>query len=172
MTEGLILVENCLTGFSLRKHIRLICSGKVTTGFGMLKRLAMGADLCYSSRGMMLALGCIQALKCNTNKCPVGLATQDPLLTVGLVVEDKDQRVANYHRHTIKSLADLLGAMGLKGHEEARPWHISRRVGLSQVKHYGEIYRFLNDGDLLREPLPEDFEIACRHASAESFSYV
>ena len=142
LTEGLILVQNCLTGFSLRKHIRLICSGKVTTGFGMLKRLAMGADLCYSSRGMMLALGCIQALKCNTNKCPVGLATQDPLLTVGLVVEDKDQRVANYHRHTIKSLADLLGAIGLKGHEETRPWHISRRVGLAQVKHYGEIYRF------------------------------
>ena len=45
-------------------------SGKVTTGFEMIKLIALGADLVYSARGMLLALGCIQALKCNSNDCP------------------------------------------------------------------------------------------------------
>ena len=49
---------------------------------------------------MMLALGYIQALECNQNICPTGIATQDPQLTAGLVVSDKRVRVANYHRET------------------------------------------------------------------------
>ena len=57
LTEGLIFVHNALRGFGLRKHIKLIASGKIITGFDMAKRLAQGADLCNSARGMMFALG-------------------------------------------------------------------------------------------------------------------
>ncbi len=72
LVEGLIFVHNALTGYSLRDKVKIIASGKVTSGFGMLKRLAIGADACYSARSMMMAIGCIQALKCNSNHCPVG----------------------------------------------------------------------------------------------------
>ncbi len=104
--EGLIFVHNALVGYSLRSQIKVLASGKVTSGFGLVKRLALGADACYSARGMMLALGCIQALKCNSNHCPVGVATQDPYLMAGLDPTNKSNRVANFHRETIKSLSE------------------------------------------------------------------
>ncbi len=169
LTEGLIFVHNSLTGFGLRRKIKVFASGKVTTGFGMVKRMAMGADAIYCARGMMMSLGCIQAVKCNTNKCPVGIATQDPGLMVGLVVEDKNKRVASYHKQTIKSFSQLLGAMGLEHSSDLKPWHIMRRVSFSDVKHYGRIYQFLNEGDLLQEPQSDLYREAWRAASADTF---
>ncbi len=169
--EGLIFVHNALVGYGVRKKIRILASGKVTSGFGMLKRLALGADACYSARGMMLALGCIQALKCNSNHCPVGVATQDPSLTVGLVPAAKSVRVANFHRETIESLCEMLGAIGLSSSSDLRPWHIMHRISPTEVKHYGEIYDFLDEGELLRDPLPESYRRACESASASTFSH-
>ncbi len=169
LNEGLIFVHNILVGFSLRHKIKIISSGKINSGFGILKHMVMGADLCYSSRGMMLALGCIQALSCNTNKCPTGITTQDPRLMVGLVVAEKNKRVANFHKATIKSFAEILGAMGLESPKHLKPWHLLRRVALDQVKDYSEIYPYLKDGDLFKEPLPPEFLRAYQTSSAETF---
>jgi glutamate synthase domain-containing protein 2 len=171
LVEGLIFVHNALVGYSLRKKIRVLASGKVTSGFSVLKRLALGADACSSARGMMLALGCIQALKCNSNHCPVGVATQDPRLMVGLVPTAKSVRVANFHRETMASLGEMLGAIGLVSPEDLRPWHIVHRVSPTEVRHYGELYDFLNDGDLLRQPLPPSYKRACEGASPETFGH-
>ena len=172
LVEGLIFVHNALVGYGLRKEIRIIASGKVTSGFAVLKRLAIGADACYSSRGMMLALGCIQALKCNSNECPVGVATQKAHLTAGLVPSDKSARVASYHGETIESLCEMLGAVGLDSPEDLRPWHVVHRTSPTETKHYGELYEYLADGDLLSEPLPASYERACRVASADTFAHV
>ncbi|MFQ5639892.1 MAG: FMN-binding glutamate synthase family protein [bacterium] len=171
LIEGLIFVHNALVGFSVRNHIRVFASGKVTTGFGMVKRLALGADACYSARGMMLALGCIQALKCNSNHCPVGVTTQKPDLVAGLVVEDKYKRVANFHHEQLKSVCEIMGAMGIANPDHLHPWHIMRRTGPTEIKHYGEIYEFLNDGDLLQENLPNSYKRAWHAASAETFEH-
>ncbi len=62
--------------FNLRNRLRLWTSGKVTTSFDVIKRIAIGADAVYSARGMLLALGCIQALRCHSNHCPTGITTQ------------------------------------------------------------------------------------------------
>ncbi|MCB0406600.1 MAG: FMN-binding glutamate synthase family protein, partial [Bdellovibrionales bacterium] len=113
MIDGLAFVHNILNGLDIRKYIKLIASGKITSGFHIARAIALGADTCNSARAMMMALGCIQALLCNTNRCPTGIATQDPNLTVGLVVDDKKVRVANYHEETIKSFVEMLGASGL-----------------------------------------------------------
>ena len=172
LVEGLIFVHNALVGYSVRQRIKVIASGKVTSGFSLMKRLALGADACYSARGMMLALGCIQALKCNSNHCPVGVATQDRWLMAGLDPENKSARVANFHRETIKSLSELLGAVGLAKSSDLRPWHIMHRVSPTITKHYGEIYDFLDDGELLRDPLPPDYKRACEAAAAETFMHV
>lgn len=172
LVEGLIFVHNALVGYGIRSEIKVVASGKVTSGFSMLKRLALGADVCYSARGMMMALGCIQALKCNSNHCPVGVASQDPNLMAGLVPADKSIRVANYHKETVKSLCEMLGAMGLNGPDELQAWHIMRRISPTEVRHYGEIYEFIEDGDLLREELPQSYARACHAASAETFAHV
>lgn len=150
----------------------MLASGRVSSGFTMLKLLAVGADACYSARGMMLALGCIQALKCNSNHCPVGVATQDKQLAAGLVPANKCVRVANFHRLTVASLCEMLGAAGVASAADLRPWHIMHRVSATQTKHYGELYEYLKNGALLHEPLPESYRRACNSASADSFSHV
>lgn len=169
--DGLIFVHNALMGFALRKKIKILASGKVTSGFGMVKRLALGADACYSARGMMLALGCIQALKCNSNECPVGVATQNPALMAGLVPRQKSVRVANFHRETVESLCEMLGAIGLAKPSDLRPWHIMSRISQTEVRHYGEIYSYLQEGDLLKTPLPAAYRRACEAASSASFAH-
>jgi glutamate synthase domain-containing protein 2 len=171
LRDALIFVHNALVGFSLREKIRLICSGRTVTGFDMILRFALGADMCNSARAMMMALGCIQALRCNSNKCPTGVATQDPQLIRGLHVADKTERVAQFHRETVHSLAELLGAMGLESPDQVRPWHVMRRTGISEVKHYGEIYSFIEDGSLLRRPLPPGFARSCESASSATFAH-
>lgn len=172
LNEGLMIVQNALVGFGLRDKIKIISSGKINSGFGILKHMMMGADLCYSSRGMMLALGCIQALMCNTNHCPTGVATQDPDLYNGLVVARKNKRVFNFHHATVKSFAEMLGATGCANISQLNPKYLMRRISFSQIKDYSQIYHFLSKGDLLKEPYPEDFQGAMLHSSAETFARV
>ena len=172
LVEGLIFVHNALVGYGLRDRISVIASGKVTSGFDLLKRLALGADACYSARSMMLALGCIQALKCNSNHCPVGVATTNAALMKGLVPSQKSDRVENYHKETIQSLSEMLGAIGLQSPEELRPWHVLHRTSPTETKHYGELYDFLDSGELLQEPLPDDYRRACHAASPDTFAHV
>ncbi len=172
LNEGLVIVHNSLVGFALRDKVRIISSGKINSGFGIIKHMVMGADLCYSSRGMMLSLGCIQALQCNTNHCPTGVATQNPSLVNGLVVSQKNKRVANFHKATVKSFAEILGAMGFLDPQKLRPRHLMRRISLSQVKDYSEIYPFIKEGDLLKNPVPQEFERAYQTSSAETFEHV
>ena len=149
LTDGLLFIHNALLGSGLRNKIRIICSGKIVTGFNMIQRMAIGADLCNSARAMMFALGCIQALKCNTNHCPVGVATQDPDLIRGLDVESKKNRVCNYHRNTINSFLDIIGAAGLSHPNELRPRHIHRRISPTEVQDYSRIYPTLKPSVLL-----------------------
>lgn len=171
LIPSLIFVHNALVGFSLRDKIKVISSGKITTGEDIVKQLCLGADLCYSARAMMFALGCIQALRCNTNKCPVGVTTQDPNLVAGLVVSDKKDRVACFHDETVKSVAELIGAMGIERTEDLRQWHVMRRIGPNEVRHYGEIYEYLEDGDLLKDDLPKSYARATLAAVPETFRH-
>ncbi len=170
LTEGLIFVQNALVGFSLREKIKIFASGRVTTGFGMVHHMAIGADAIYSARGMMMALGCIQALKCDSNHCPVGITTHDPGLVIGLVVSEKRHRVASYHRNTVKSLSQIIGVMGLEHPSLLRPWHIMHRLDTVRATHLGHIYNFLKGGELLSDALPVDFEEAHKVSSADSFA--
>lgn len=169
LTEGLTFVHNSLVGFGLRDEIKVIAAGKIATAFSIVKKLALGADLCNSARGMMMSLGCIQALSCNTNRCPTGVATQDPKLYFGLDPTRKSWRVASFQRETIKSVAELLGAMGVDHSSDVRPWHLFRRVGVEKIAHYGDLIEFLEPGSLLKAPYPASFARAMDHASAKTF---
>ncbi|WP_141732472.1 FMN-binding glutamate synthase family protein [Oligoflexus tunisiensis] len=140
LTEALVLVHNALVKHQLRSHIRIICSGKIFSGFDIVRALALGADLCASARGMMLALGCIQALKCDSDRCPTGVATQDPHLVAGLVPAEKSYRVASYHRKTLESVAHMMGAMGLQHLCEITADIISKRSVDGELKTLREIH--------------------------------
>jgi glutamate synthase domain-containing protein 2 len=172
LVDGLTFVHNALVGIDLRDQVKIIASGKVATGFGLTRLLALGADLCNAARSMMLSLGCIQARKCNSNECPVGVATQDPSLVRGLDVASKAVRVARYHAETIHAATELMGAAGLASPEELRPWHITRRVSQLETLHYGEIVDYLQPGALLQNEPPRSFARAWRASSADSFGHV
>ncbi len=171
LIPSLIFVHNSLVGFSLRDKIKIISSGKIVTGKDIIKQLCLGADLCYSARAMMFALGCIQALRCNTNKCPTGVTTQDPNLVAGLVVSDKKDRVAAFHEETIASVAEIMSAMGIATTKDLKPWHVMKRISPNQSKHFGEIYEFLEEGALLSNNPPKSFERALKAAVAETFDH-
>lgn len=172
LTDAIIFAHNALVGFNLRERIKLIAAGRVTTGFGMVRSLCLGADLIYSARAMMMSIGCIQALRCNANNCPTGVATQDPKLTYGLVVEHKRKRVATYHHETVDATAHIMGAMGVQGLRDLNPWHIMRRVSEKEVRHFGDLYEYIEPGSLLKmEDIPESFSRAFSASSPHQFGY-
>lgn len=140
LRDGLAFVCDTLTGFDLKKDIKVIASGKIISGFHMARAVALGADMCNSARAMMLALGCIQALECHENTCPTGVATQNKSLMRGLVVEDKSKRVASYHGKTVHSFVELVAATGNSHYSQLSRAHIKRRVSMDKVMRYDEIY--------------------------------
>lgn len=168
--EGLAFVSDALIGFDLKKDIRIFTSGKIITGFHMFRAIAMGADACYSARAMMLSLGCIQALECNSNTCPTGITTHDAELVKGLVVSDKKVRVANYHHETVKGFVELLGATGLKDATKLNRSHVYRRTNFHEVKRLDQIFPYIPKACLLTEDtVPEDWKLVWSEADAKSF---
>ncbi|NOX85337.1 MAG: FMN-binding glutamate synthase family protein [Chlorobi bacterium] len=143
LREGLAFAYDTLTRYNLKKDIKLIASGKILSGFHIARVLALGADLCNSARAMMMAIGCIQALQCNKNTCPVGVATQDKQLVKGLNIEDKSLRVFNYHHETLHSFAEMIAAAGFSKPSDIRREHINRRVSATQIMNYGQLYPYV-----------------------------
>lgn len=168
--EAVVFVHNTLVGFGLRKDIRLIASGHIVSGFDVFRAHALGADACNAARAMMIAVGCIQALECNLNTCPTGVATQDEELVAGLVVSDKTQRVANFHKKTVESFIELLAGAGFDAPSKITRKSITRRVFMNQVKRYDEIYPYIPEGCLLQAAtIPDDWKELIAMAQPDSF---
>jgi len=151
LKDALIFVNEALIGIGMRDQIRIIASGKIISAFHLLRTLALGADTVNSARGMMMSLGCIQARSCNTDHCPTGIATQNPARSKGLVVSDKATRVANFHKSTIVSLMEILGAAGLERLEQLEPKHINRRIEGTNIQTYAQLYPCIGPGSLLED---------------------
>ncbi len=169
LTEGLVFVHNALVGAGLRQHIRLIASGKVSSGFDMARLVAIGADTCNSARAMMFAIGCIQARRCNSNDCPTGVATQNPALVEGLDVVDKTERVFRFHRATVHAFLELLGAAGFDEPNDLKPAHVHRRLDFHRSLNYAELFEYLQPGALLGENVPPAWASAWSSANADRF---
>lgn len=171
LREGLLMVHNTLVGAGVREHIKIGAAGKVVSAFDIISLLAMGADFTNAGRGYMFALGCIQSLACGTNKCPVGVATQDPGRQRALVVPDKAERVYNFHRNTLMALAEMLAASGIEKPADLGPQHLVSRVSASEIRLYSQIHTFLEPGELLKQGEQHPFYgLSWKLASAHSFT--
>ncbi len=169
--EGLTFVYNALVGFNLKKEITIISSGKILTGFDIFKAISLGADITYSARAMMMAVGCIQALECNHNTCPTGVATQDPELNKGLVVSDKKIRVANYHRETVKAFVELMAASGIDNPDKINRNHVYQRVEQHLSRSFSQTYPYIPEGCLLNaESTPRKWKKYMAQADPHSFA--
>lgn len=173
LEDGLTFVCDALRGFGLREDIRVIASGKVFTSFEILTRLAIGADMVGSARAMMLAMGCIQALRCNTNDCPTGVATSNPHLVKGLHVPSKSKRVARFQHETIHHFIELLSALGYGHPRELKRSDVNRRLSNGIVKTYEEIHPSMPIGALLEvqtaQDLPFNWQVALAKAQSHTF---
>ena len=149
MREGLLFVNNVLVGAGVRDKIKVGVAGKIVSAFDIASVLAIGADWANAARGFMFAIGCVQSLSCNTNRCPTGVATQDKIRQQALNVPDKGERVFKFHRQTLNSLADMLAAAGLKHPDELGPHHLVRRVSATEIRQFSELHTFLKPGELL-----------------------
>ncbi|WP_236171828.1 FMN-binding glutamate synthase family protein [Pseudomonas pseudonitroreducens] len=170
MREGLLFVHNTLVGLNLRDKIRIGASGKIVSAFDIASVLAMGADWANSARGFMFAIGCIQSQSCHTNKCPTGVATQDPLRQRALVVPDKAERVYHFHRNTLKGLAEMIAAAGIQHPSQLEAKHLVRRVTATEIRLFSHLHYFLKPGELLSGNIEGEFyERIWRMARSDSF---
>jgi len=169
LRQGLSFVHNVLVGTDLRDKIRIGASGKLVSAFDVAGTLCLGADWCNSARGFMFAVGCIQSQSCHTNRCPVGVATQDKQRQRALVVPDKSERVYNFHRHTLEALAEFVGASGLGHPTELRPRHFYLREGNRLVLPASQALRWLEPGELLESKDCGEYSEYWTAANPQSF---
>jgi len=171
LREALLLVHNTLVGLNLRDKIRIGASGKVITAFDLARTFALGADWCNAARGFMFALGCIQSLNCHTDRCPTGVATQDPSRWKKLDVPDKSERVKMFHENTLKALKELIAAAGLRHPDEIGPEHVIRRVSSTEVRSLSALYPFVKPGELIDgHPEHAVFRVFWEASRADSFA--
>ncbi|MDI5966239.1 FMN-binding glutamate synthase family protein [Streptantibioticus silvisoli] len=169
LTEGLITVHNALVGTGLRDRIRIGASGKVATGADIVKRLAQGADYTNAARAMMFAVGCIQAQRCHTNTCPVGVTTQDPRRARALDVGDKSLRVRRFQEATVASAQQIMAAMGTTDPSGLHPHMLRRRLGPATVTSYADLYDWLEPDELIAAP-PQEWAADWAAADSDHFT--
>jgi glutamate synthase domain-containing protein 2 len=169
LTDGLSFVHNTLVGVGLRERIKLGASGKLVSAYDLCRVFAIGADYAMGARTFMFAVGCIQSRSCHTNGCPTGVATQDALRQRALVVADKAPRVANFHRNTMRALAELLGAAGLSHPDDIKPWHLQFRHQSGAVLRGDDVYPHVAPEAILRGQMSPELSREWQRARADSF---
>jgi hypothetical protein len=166
--EATYFVEQVLRGAGLRDRIKLISAGKTASGFDMLAKIALGADVVNSARAMMLALGCIQSKSCNTNNCPTGVATQDPARAKALDVDLRAIRAKNYQSGTVHAFLELCGALGYEDPDLLTPDDLYQRTERGLL-NFNQIYSPLACGQLLNDNLPPAYAGDWLRACSERF---
>ena len=142
ITEALPRVVDALIEAGLRDRVRVVASGKLVTSAKAAWALCAGADFVNTARGFMLALGCIQALRCHTNTCPTGVTTHNRRLQRGLVVEEKYLRVAQYAINMAREIDMIAHSCGLRHARELRREHVrivqdaNRSIALNMLYPY------------------------------------
>jgi glutamate synthase domain-containing protein 2 len=157
LREGLVFAHNALIGAGLRERIKIGASGKVVSGFDMALTLALGADWCNAARAFMLALGCLQSQKCHTNRCPVGIATQDPIRERALIVADKSERVVNFHTQTTHALEQIAAAIGVSSPTQLILPHFYHRISPHEVRSFAQLYAAVPNGAFLDTQFTDPF---------------
>jgi len=140
--DAIVTVDNALRRYGVRHRVILIAAGRITTGAHAAYAMALGADLVSVARGFMLSMGCIQALKCHTNECPTGVATQSKWRQRGLVPSEKAPRVANYARAVQEDLMTVVRSMGLVSASQLRRDHVEVVIEIGRTMRASDLYPY------------------------------
>ena len=170
LRDGLAFVHSGLVGAGLRDDIRIGAAGKIVSGFDLARAMALGADWCNAARGFMFAVGCIQAQQCHTDHCPTGVATQDATRQRAIAVKPKSERVANFHKETVKALTELVAAAGLEHPRELTAHHFMHRAAPDRTLTFSDLYPLLEPGELLTGARDPTLAKAWAMARSDSFA--
>ena len=168
LTQGLMTVHNALVGAGLRDKIRVAASGKIAEGSDIVARMIQGADYVNSARAMMFALGCIQAMECAENTCPVGVATQSAYRQQALHVPTKTEYVRNYQRNTVQEAMRIMASLGVDDPSQLHTDMLRRNLSEGKSASYSDLYDWLAPGELLADP-PEEWARDWKLAKADHF---
>lgn len=166
--EATYYVNEVLRGAGIREKMQLISSGDTASGFDLMEKLLVGANTVNAARAFMMAVGCVQAQSCNTNHCPTGVATQDPSRARAINVDEKAERVMNYHHNTLHACFELCGAMGFDNPDTPTAADLYTRYN-EGLKNFDQIYSPLVEGQLLASSIPEAYRDDWTRASVTSF---
>ena len=125
ITMALPQVAQARERHGLQDRVRIIASGKLITPDKIAWALCMGADFVSSARGFMFSLGCIQAMKCGSGKCPTGVTSSEESLISGLDPTDKAARVARYAKRIREDVEIIAHSCGLKDPSGFRSRHVT-----------------------------------------------
>ena len=140
--DAIVTVDNALRRHGVRDRVIVIAAGRIITGAHAAYAIALGADLVNVARGFMLSMGCIQALRCHTNECPTGVATQNRWRQRGLVPKEKAPRVANYARAVQEDLMTVVRSVGLRSASQLRREHVAIVVDIGRRMRASELYPY------------------------------
>ncbi|WP_309476951.1 glutamate synthase-related protein [Bacillus sp. ISL-34] len=127
--------------YGVHNRVKIIASGKLFTPDRIAIALPMGADLVNIARGFMIAIGCIQTMKCQPNACPVGVATTDPEMQKALVIDEKKYHVVNFLVTLRKGLFRISAAVGWYSPIHFQPKHISYKADKGIVTSLEDIMK-------------------------------
>jgi len=122
-----------------------IGSGKLGFPDRAAVAFAMGCDMIAIAREAMLSVGCIQAQKCHTGHCPVGVATHHRWLQAGLDVDDKSTRVARYIRQLRGELLTLAHAAGYEHPAQFTSTDVEFSTGVNRFQTLADIMGYRAD---------------------------
>jgi glutamate synthase domain-containing protein 2 len=160
LRDALVFVDNALRGAGLRDRVKVAASAKIISAYDIIRHCALGADWCNMARPFMFAIGCIQARDCASGNCPSGVATMNPSRYRVVDVNDRAQRVHNFHKNTLAALREMLEAAGLTHTHQLNRRHIVRRLSASQIKLADQIYPRVEINALIEGKPVEDPRLA------------
>ncbi len=139
----------------LQHQVVFIGSGKLGLPDNAVVAFALGCDMVNVAREAMLAIGCIQAQRCHTDRCPTGVATQNAWLSHGLDPALKSVRVASYIKTVRRDLLKVAEACGVEHPNLITADDVEILDGRTAAKPLAEVYGYRPGWGL---PSPADQE--------------
>lgn len=133
-------LDDCGVG----RDVTLIITGGLRVPADFVKAMALGADAIALANASIQAAGCVGTRICNTNKCPVGIATQDPELRKLVDIDTSAKQVENFYRTSIGMMKVMARACGHDHvnkfcHEDLSTWH--REMSHLSGVEYSGVYK-------------------------------
>lgn len=125
---GIAETHQVLVLNNLRSRIILQADGQLRTGFDIVVAALLGADEFGLSTAPLIVMGCTMMRKCHLNTCPVGIATQDPILRKKFA--GKPEHVINYFFMMAEDIREIMASLGIRTFQE-----LIGRTDLLRVKN-------------------------------------